>query len=385
MQRRRYQRGHVFLRGKRGQRVWVGRYLEGVTAGGKRINKSVVLGDEKQFTGKKMALRALEPYLKKVNDINYRPATPVTFEEFATTWKETVLTTVKKRSYRRDIASQLGKHLIPGLGPLKLSDIGSRELQKFILTISPGRQRHVFITFQKLWKTAVNWGYVSHEIKGVAFTPYDKEEQRFFTLEEVRRIFVAAKEPWRTLYWVIIETGLRIGEVLALRFKNVEDEVLHVEKSVYEGVTDDPKSKAGKRRLPLSAPLAQKLLSMSQGKSPNAFIFASKRGTPLRPNNILRRHHYPLLDSLKIPHGGFHAFRHASASFMDTLNVPMVIRQKRLGHADINTTMKYTHSVTEEERRVSEQLGNYLGLESAPKATILNPSFPKSADSALPN
>ena len=39
---------------------------------------------------------------------------------------------------------------------------------------------------------------------------------------------------------------------------------------------------------------------------------------------------------------------------MDTLNVPMVIRQKRLGHADINKTMKYTHSVTEEERRVSE-------------------------------
>jgi len=75
MARRRYQRGHVFLRGKRGQRVWVGRYLEGVTTTGKRINKSVVLGEEKDFSGKKMALRALEPYLKKVNDINYRPAT----------------------------------------------------------------------------------------------------------------------------------------------------------------------------------------------------------------------------------------------------------------------------------------------------------------------
>ena len=70
---------------------------------------------------------------------------------------------------------------------------------------------------------------------------------------------------------------------------------------------------------------------------------------------------------------------------MDTLNIPMLIRQKRLGHADINTTMRYTHTVTEEERRVSEQLGNYLGLESAPKATVLNPGFPKSADSGLPN
>ena len=192
----------------------------------------------------------------------------------------------------------------------------------------------------------------------------------------MRQIFAAAKEPWRTLYWVIIETRLRIGEVLALRFKNVEGEVLHVEKSVYEGVTDDPKSKAGKRRLPLSAPLAHQLLSMSQRKLPDAFIFASERGTPLRPNNILRRHHYPLLDSLKIPHGGLHAFRHASASFIDTLNVPMVIRQKRLGHADINTTMKYTHSVTEEERRVSEQLGHYLGLEAGSKTQFLTHVFP---------
>jgi len=47
--------------------------------------------------------------------------------------------------------------------------------------------------------------------------------------------------------------------------------------------------------------------------------------------------------------------------------------------------MKYTHSVTEEERRVSEQLGNYLGLEAGSKDTILNPSFPKSVDSDIPN
>jgi hypothetical protein len=79
----------------------------------------------------------------------------------------------------------------------------------------------------------------------------------------------------------------------------------------------------------------------------NCFIFSSKRETPLRPNNILRRHHYPLLDRLKIP----------SAVFMRSswIDVPMVIRQKRLGRADISTTMKYTHSVSEEEHRVSEQ------------------------------
>jgi len=50
-----------------------------------------------------------------------------------------------------------------------------------------------------------------------------------------------------------------------------------------------------------------------------------------------------------------------------------------VGHADIKATMKYTHSVTEEERRVSEQLGDFLSLENGSK---INPGFPKSP--ALP-
>jgi Phage integrase, N-terminal SAM-like domain len=128
-----------------------------------------------------MALRALEPYLAKVNDINYRPATPITFEEFAKSWKETILPTVQKGSFRRDISSQLHKHLVPNLGKIRLTDITPRELQQFILTVSPGRQRHAYMTFKKLWKTATEWGYVNREIKGIQFTPYDKEEQRFFS------------------------------------------------------------------------------------------------------------------------------------------------------------------------------------------------------------
>jgi integrase len=331
-----------------------------------------------------MALRALEPYLAKVNDINYRPATPITFEEFAKSWKETILPTVQKGSFRRDISSQLHKHLVPNLGKIRLTDITPQELQLFILTVSPGRQRHVYMTFKKLWKTATEWGYVNREIKGIQFTPYDKEEQRFFTLEEVRMIFAAAAEPWKTLYWVVIETGLRIGEVLALRFKNVdvEGQILSVESSAWEGKTNTPKTKTGIRRIPLSCSLTSRLSVLCQKKCSDCFIFSSKRGTPLRPNNILRRHHYPLLDRLRIPRGGFHAFRHASASFMDQLNVPMVIRQKRLGHADIATTMKYTHSVSEEERRVSEQLGKYLSLDLG---LDFNPSFPKLPSSTAPN
>jgi integrase len=71
---------------------------------------------------------------------------------------------------------------------------------------------------------------------------------------------------------------------------------------------------------------------------------------------------HPLLDSLGIKRCGLHAFRHSNGSLMDRLNAPMKVRQERLGHAlGSNITMAvYTHAVSEDDRRVADQLGNLL-------------------------
>jgi integrase len=74
--------------------------------------------------------------------------------------------------------------------------------------------------------------------------------------------------------------------------------------------------------------------ALSQKKCSDCFIFSSKRGDAI----TAKQHFVPASLSSARPvedsRGGFHAFRHPSASFMDQLNVPMVIRQKRLGHAE---------------------------------------------------
>jgi hypothetical protein len=62
-------------------------------------------------------------------------------------------------------------------------------------------------------------------------------------------------------------------------------------------------------------------------------------------------------DGVSLP-GAMHAFRHGNATALGGLNAPMKVRQERLGHVDLNTTMNYTHLVGADDRRISAELGN---------------------------
>jgi hypothetical protein len=97
MARRRYQRGSVFLRGKR-DLVWVARWREDVidSAGQvKRVRRSEVLGTRKDFPTKKLALRELEDRTAPVNSMSYRAMRTATLAEFAKLLEEQVLTQYK--------------------------------------------------------------------------------------------------------------------------------------------------------------------------------------------------------------------------------------------------------------------------------------------------
>jgi integrase len=95
---------------------------------------------------------------------------------------------------------------------------------------------------------------------------------------------------------------------------------------------------------------------------PNALglLFATENGTPWDHSLVRKRKFHPLLKKLGIPQCGFHAFRHGNATLLDQIGAPMAVRQNRLGHADAQTTMDYTHAVTADERRIAAELGKIL-------------------------
>jgi integrase len=89
-------------------------------------------------------------------------------------------------------------------------------------------------------------------------------------------------------------------------------------------------------------------------------LFATQNGTPWDHSLVRKRKFHPLLKRLGIPQCGFHAFRHGNATLLDQIGAPMAVRLNRLGHAEAQTTMGYTHAVTADERRIANELGKIL-------------------------
>lgn len=133
MARRRYQKGRLFLRGKK-IRVWVGRWREDVIeADGRlrRVYRSEVLGSTTDYPTRKLALRELQLRLAPINDPRYRARPSSTFAEFAQRWQSAVLTQ-HKPSTQAAIRSQLRRHIVPFFGRYPMREIQPELVQIFV-------------------------------------------------------------------------------------------------------------------------------------------------------------------------------------------------------------------------------------------------------------
>src|ERR1700722_10253160 len=195
MARRRYQTGELFKRGTR-KPVWIGRYREdAIQADGqtKRIYRSERLGLVSRLT-EKQARRAFEPFLARVNSIDYQPERFGKIGEFSETWEREVLQHHKPSSIKA-AESHLRTYIRPWLKEMRLEDFSARAQQSFVTRLSQVVARktalNVLSTLSSILRTAKSWGYCCHTLNmGELRLPASavRVEARFFTAEQVRRI-----------------------------------------------------------------------------------------------------------------------------------------------------------------------------------------------------
>jgi integrase len=140
--------------------------------------------------------------------------------------------------------------------------------------------------------------------------------------------------------------------------------MLQVRQSAWRGKLGDPKTDDSIRVVELSPQACAHLRTFLKSWLPNErrLLFATCNGTPWDQNLLLKRKFRPLLRSLgiQVPRGnGFHAFRHANATLMNSFGASQKLRQQRLGHADGSpvTETIYTHVISEDGKRIAAQLG----------------------------
>jgi integrase len=202
-----------------------------------------------------------------------------------------------------------------------LSEIASAHVQEFLGHVSKADAswytvRNLRNLLSRILRNAVEWDYIHRNpVTGVKLPPKPlPSKRRFLSPAEVRGLIAQLKEPYRSMVLFDILTGLSRGELFALQWSVVDfaRSLLEVREAVYEGNFGTPKTRNRNRRISLSRAALDvlkfyRLHSIKTG--PMDLIFASRNGTPIRPDNVLKRVIHPACDRLKIPRVGWHALR----------------------------------------------------------------------------
>jgi len=329
----------------------------------------------KAFVGlsERAARAAFQPILDSVNAAN--GATPPVPKRTATLsavireWREQVAGNLKP-STRKTAQSHLRRHIEPMLGDCALPELTTKRLQSFVTALSTtrmpnGKERtrktieNILLTLSSIVSTARAWGYAipTVSLSDLSLPQDTPRQSQFFVLRDMRRIVRAADEPLGTICFLLSVTGMRIGEVLALRVQDLDfhRKLIKVRCSMYAGQIGTPKSKASIADLPmppaLELRLKKYLSSRHYRENDLGLLFANRRGRPYSANKLREKKLRPLLTRLRIPLAGFHAFRHAVASELIDSGAPITVVQAQLRHSDPRITLGlYGHVIPQSQR-----------------------------------
>ena len=177
----------------------------------------------------------------------------------------------------------------------------------------------------------------------------DDEPAKAMTRAELRRFLDEVDDRWRLFFEFLAHTGLRISEAIELRWRDVDLSLvprLTVRRQLRDGTAHAPKTPAGRRTIPLSSGMAERLRAR-QG-TPDALVFSTMTGRQINRSNLWRKVLKPAAERAGVPWVSFHTFRHTCASllFAGGKNVKQV--QAWLGHSDPGFTVRtYIHLMDE--------------------------------------
>lgn len=266
--------------------------------------------------------------------------------------------------YRRN----LDKHIIPHLGHIQLKKLTTDHVQAFCAKMSqeglkPGTVRILHTILSGALDDAVQWKRITVNVcKTVKLPRYTKRKIHPLDEEQARRLVKAAQGSRLDCVIVLaLTTALRLGEILALRWEDIDVEkrtlrVSHTVNYIHRQgwVEDEPKSESSNRSLTLPQ-VTVEALKQHRTHQLEARLKAGTRWKdmglvfPNRDGEYFRRPRLyaifkKLLQEAGLPNIRFHDLRHSAATILLSTGVPAKVVQEILGHANISTTMNiYGH------------------------------------------
>jgi integrase len=286
-------------------------------------------------------------------------------------------------------------HITPAIGSLPLRNLSPEHLQRYYTDkiktgLSTTTVRHHHTMLHRALKQAVQWGLLSRNPADMVTPPRNRRNE-MHTLNEsqVTTILNKAPDTYHCLFYLALQTGLRRGELLAIRWSDVNLDM--AEMSISRSAFQMPggkvefktvKTARSRRMIALSPQTCVALRHYLDNQMEirarlgipfknDALVFSHLDGSPLKGNSVWAAWHKMLI-TMGITGIRFHDIRHTMATAMLQAGVHPKIVQERLGHASISTTLDiYSHVSPGLQQAAATKLDSIFSTE---KVTILLPS-----------
>lgn len=259
-------------------------------------------------------------------------------------------------------------HLIPAFGHIPVQKLAADKIQAYYAQklkegLAPSTINLIHAPLRKALENAVKWGLVSRNVAKLVTLPrVEQYEAKVLTVEQAHKLIeVACGSRMEGLLIVALTTGLRRGELLALRWSDIDLEkgTLYVRHTMsripgYGYVEGEPKTKSSKRMIMLPAVAIEALkkhreyqeqerVKAGEKWQEQGIVFSNRYGDFINPEAVLDALHR-LLKEAGLPRMRFHDLRHSAATISLVAGVHLKVVQERLGHSRISTTMDiYSH------------------------------------------
>jgi integrase len=267
-------------------------------------------------------------------------------------------------------------HIIPHLGRIPLAKLAPQHVQRFYASrlddgLAPATVAHLHAFLHRALGQAHRWGLVPQNVAALVNPPrIPKREMRTLNPREVRRFLeVVQGDRLEALYVLAMTTGMRLGELLALRWSDVELSTcrVSVRGTLTRGeqglIVTEPKTGRGRVVLVAStavAALRQHLATQSDERRRAGplwagldFVFTNELGRPLDPSNVRLRSFRPALERAGLPRIRLHDLRHTAATLMLGEGIHPKVVSEMLGHSQIGITLDLYSHVTPPMQQVA--------------------------------
>jgi integrase len=309
--------------------------------------------------------------------------------EFLTSWlQEVAIHRVRTRTYIR-YRELITLHVLPGLGKIKLQKLSARHLQglynqKLEAGYSPQTVKHVHRVLHCALKDALRWELVARNVcENVDAPRVPKKEMKILTAEQAQHLLVVAQEdPLEALYVLALTTGMRQGELLGLKWEDLDlvQGTVQIRRTITrlrgEGfVTTEPKTAKSRRKVHLAQLAIEALrrhrvrqnearLAAGPAWDDQGWVFCNTVGRPIEVGNLIHRSFRPLLAKAGLPTIRFHDLRHSVASLLLLLEVHAKVVQEILGHSQIGLTLDtYSHVLPSLQEEAVQRLNALLSMQ----------------------